>query len=107
MTNRGVRGCFNGGLALSLFCGCLLVGCAGSGANVHLKSIPSEVEVVDLGDNTLLGMTPIDRSWGGEEDEPKLITVRFQKIGYRDRIETFTDKGDEIMVKVEMEKEEK
>ena len=95
------------GLALSILCVFLLIGCSGSISNVHLKSIPPEVEVVDLGDNTLLGMTPIDRSWGGEEDEPKLITVRFQKIGYRDRIETFSDKGDEITVKVEMEKEEK
>ena len=102
-----VRGYTWGDLVLSLFCGCMLVGCAGSSNTIHLKSIPPEVEVVDLGDNTLLGMTPIDRSWGGEEDEPKLITVRFQKIGYRDRIETFTDKGDEITVKVEMEKEEK
>ena len=94
-------------LVLLLFCVGMLTGCAGSANNVHLKTIPPAVEVVDLGDNTPLGMTPLDRSWGGDEDEPKLITVRFQKIGYKDRIVTFSDNGDEVKVIIEMEKEEK
>jgi len=83
----------------------LAAGCA-SGPNVHFRSIPSSVEVVDLGNNELLGMTPVDGSWGGKKDKPRLVTVRFQKIGYQDRIETFSDKGKELTIAVEMKEED-
>jgi|GEM_PF-5413439 len=101
-----VRGRFRTGAVLALLCTLMFFGCAGSRSNVHFKSIPPDVEVVDLESNTLLGMTPIDSSWGGKRNKPKLITVRFQKIGYIDRIETFSDNGSEITIEVEMERED-
>jgi hypothetical protein len=101
-----IRGRFKTGPLLILLCALIFFGCASPRGNVHFKSIPSDVEVVDLESNTLLGMTPIDSSWGGKRNKPKLITVRFQKIGYKDRIETFSDKGNEITVEVEMERED-
>lgn len=91
-------------LILLLF-SCLSLSCRSTGGNVHLRSIPPEVEVVDLEDNTLLGITPCDSSWGGTGKKPKLITVRFQKPGYRDRIMTFTDTGKQMTVEIEMKED--
>ncbi|MEA1927770.1 MAG: hypothetical protein U9N73_06150, partial [Candidatus Auribacterota bacterium] len=50
-----------------------------------MKSIPPEVEVVDLGDNTLLGMTPIDfvREINFDDlENAESISLRILKEGY-------------------------
>ncbi len=83
----------------------LFLSCRNTGGNIQLRSFPPGSEVVDLGDNTLLGITPCDSSFGGTKQKPRLITVRFQKVGYRDRIITFTDTGRRQAVAIEMKEE--
>ncbi len=80
--------------------------CRSTKGNVILKSIPPGAEVVDLGDNTLLGITPCDTAPGGTRRKPKLVTVRFQKHGYQDRLMTFTDTGKPQAVEIEMKEDQ-
>lgn len=84
----------------------LSAACRGTGKNILLKSTPQGAEVVDLQDNTLLGITPCDSAPGGTRQKPRLVTVRFQKPGYRDRVITFTDTGKPQTVEIEMKEDQ-
>lgn len=72
-------------LAISL---CLLGGCARPktfGA-VEFKSTPAGAEVINLGDDTLLGTTPTKVIWESANGESQKVTVQFRKQGYLERI---------------------
>lgn len=70
-------------------CAACLAGCSSYGA-ARLQSNPSGAEVVDLANDNLIATTPQDVSWADHTKGPKMITVRFQKIGYVDKVTSFT-----------------
>jgi hypothetical protein len=95
----------------------LLAGCGSTpyygAANIH--SIPEGAEIVNLKDNSHLGVTPAKISFPGNPDTAEQVTIQLQKPGYLDRITSFwinrrhdnrTDAlAQPIDVKVELEKE--
>jgi hypothetical protein len=92
-----------------------LNGCAYYGA-ARINSVPPGAEVVDLADDTVIGVTPVIRWWNEDSDKPKFINIRLQKSGYRDKVTAFWvnlrhgSKEDALdnpqEVNVEMEKED-
>lgn len=63
-------------------------GCSSYGA-ARILSEPSGAEVVNLEDDSLLGTTPVMVHWKNDREESKLITVRFHKTGYDDKVTAF------------------
>lgn len=63
-------------------------GCSSYGA-ASLLSEPMGAEVVNLEDDSLLGTTPVMVHWKNDREESKLITVRFHKTGYDDKVTAF------------------
>ncbi len=63
-------------------------GCSSYGA-ASLLSAPTGAEVVNLEDDSLLGTTPVMVHWKNDREESKLITVRFHKTGYDDKVTAF------------------
>ena len=63
-------------------------GCSSYGA-AKIQSVPSGAEVINLEDDSLLGRTPVIVHWKNDREESKLITVRFQKSGYSDKVTAF------------------
>ena len=63
-------------------------GCSSYGA-ARLISEPPGAEVVNLEDDSLLGTTPVMIHWKNDREESKLITVRFHKDGYDDKVTAF------------------
>ena len=63
-------------------------GCSSYGA-AKIQSTPSGAEVVNLEDDSLLGTTPVMVHWKTDREESKLITVRFHKSGYSDKVTAF------------------
>lgn len=56
---------------------------------VKIESIPSGAEVVNLKDDTHLGMTPLLVTWESDDDETIYATVELRKIGYIEEITSF------------------
>lgn len=63
-------------------------GCSSYGA-AKIQSVPSGAEIVNLEDDSLLGTTPVMIHWKNDREESKLITVRFRKPGYDDKVTAF------------------
>jgi len=63
-------------------------GCASYGA-AKIQSVPPGAEVVNLEDDSLLGTTPVMVHWKNDREESKLITVRFHKSGFDDKVTAF------------------
>jgi len=63
-------------------------GCASYGA-AKVQSVPTGAEVVNLEDDSLLGTTPVMLHWKNDREESKLITVRFRKLGFDDKVTAF------------------
>jgi hypothetical protein len=90
----------------------VLSGCASYGA-ARIQSIPPGAEVVNLEDDSLLGTTPVLVHWKTDRQESRLITVRFQKAGFNDKVTAFwvnmrhnsreTAEQDPQNVKIELE----
>lgn len=68
-----------------------LTGCGSSKTygTVEFNSMPPGAEVVNLKDDTNLGMTPLQVTWEGEEGKPEYVTVEFTKKGYQNDITSF------------------
>lgn len=56
---------------------------------VKIESIPPGAEVINLKDDTHLGMTPLLVTWEGEDDAAKHATVELRKVGYVEKITSF------------------
>lgn len=54
-----------------------------------IESIPSGAEVINLKDDTHLGMTPLLVTWENDDDEAKHVTLELRKIGYVEEITSF------------------
>ena len=70
---------------------CFLGGCTGAKMYGAAKfvSTPPGAEVINLKDDTNMGMTPVLVTWEGEEEKPEYVTVEFRKTGYREKITSF------------------
>ena len=75
-------------LAAALTLASSVAGCSSYGA-ARIQSMPSGAEVVNLEDDSLLGTTPVMVHWKTDREESKLITVRFHKSGYEDKVTAF------------------
>lgn len=69
----------------------LLSGCSSSNnyGAAKIGSIPAGAEVVNLKDQSHLGMTPVKVSFPGEPDTAEFVTIQLRKPGYIDRITSF------------------
>jgi len=85
----GTRKRISFSLAAVLLAGLLLSGC-GSGRTTYgsarFVTDPPGAEVINLKDDTNLGMTPVVVTWEGNEEKPEYVTVEFKKPGYREEI---------------------
>lgn len=66
----------------------VISGCSSYGA-ARILSEPAGAEVVNLEDDSLLGTTPVMVHWKNDREESKLITVRFHKSGFDDKVTAF------------------
>lgn len=69
----------------------LVSGCSSSlkYGSAKISSRPEGAEVVNLKDDSHLGVTPVNVSFGGEADTAEFVTVQLRKPGYIDRITSF------------------
>ena len=65
--------------------------CSGKGYHgaALIESVPAGAEVVDLESDAVLGTTPVRGWWRRNESERRLVNVRLQKSGYRDKTTAF------------------
>jgi hypothetical protein len=66
-----------------------IVGCSKHYGAALMKSDPPGAEVVDLSDDSLIGITPVKAWWKTGDDSRKFVNIRFQKDGYRDKTMSF------------------
>lgn len=65
-------------------------GCASNHyAAALIKSEPAGAEVVDLADDSLIGITPVVAWWKSSEESRRFVNIRLQKNGYRDKTMSF------------------
>lgn len=75
---------------LVLFVLCNLAACSQTKYGVvKIVSIPAGAEVINLKDDTHLGITPLLVTWEDDEDTAKNATVELRKVGYVEKITTF------------------
>ncbi|MBE0582675.1 MAG: hypothetical protein IH612_02810 [Desulfofustis sp.] len=77
--------------ALVISAAVLLSGCSSSNkyGAAKIGSIPEGAEVVNLKDQSHLGMTPVKVSFPGQADTAEFVTIQLRKPGYIDRITSF------------------
>ena len=79
-------------VAAGLLLSCCLLGGCSSGKTygaVKFVTVPPGAEVVNLKDDTNLGMTPVLVTWEGNEEKAENVTVEFRKPGYKEEITSF------------------
>lgn len=54
-----------------------------------IQSKPEGAQVVDLEDDSILGITPVRVTWTESNSERKFINIRTQKEGYNDKTAAF------------------
>lgn len=71
----------------------LLLSLSGCGQTMYgvvkIESIPPGAEVINLKDDTHLGMTPLLVTWESDDDDTRYATVELRKIGYTEEITSF------------------
>ncbi len=113
LSNRSVWKCFMK-LGVLLVLGSLAACSQKMYGVVKVETIPPGAEVINLKDDTHLGMTPLLVTWESDNDEAKHATVELRKAGYIEEITSFwvtmrhTTKADAIQepqpVTVELKK---
>jgi hypothetical protein len=56
---------------------------------VKIESIPPGAEVINLKDDTHLGMTPLLVTWESDDDEARYATMELRKVGYVEALTSF------------------
>ncbi len=76
--------------ALILLSVIFLGGCAGirHGA-ANITSVPAGAEVINMDDDTLLGVTPVIVWWSEDGTRRKFVNIRLHKKGFRDKTSFF------------------
>ncbi len=73
-----------------LFTLSVLAGCSGTRyGTAQITSIPAGAEVVNLRDDTHLGITPLMVTWEEDDDKAIRATVELRKSGYVEEIKSF------------------
>ena len=67
----------------------LFTACGAHHGAALIKSVPSGVEVVNMEDDTVVGITPVKVWYKESEEERKFVNVRLQKEGYQDKTASF------------------
>jgi len=77
-------------MALLLLSVVFLGGCAGTrhGA-ATITSVPAGAEVINMDDDTLLGVTPVKVWWSENGSRRKFVNIRLHKKGFRDKTSFF------------------
>ena len=78
--------------AAGLLLACFMLGGCSSGKRygaVKFSTVPPGAEVINLKDDSTLGMTPVLVTWEGNEEKPEHVTVEFKKPGYKEEITSF------------------
>lgn len=73
---------------------CWLILLSGCGSitkygSAKITSTPAGAEVVNLKDDSQLGITPVHVSFTGEADTAEYVTIQVRKPGYLERIVSF------------------
>lgn len=79
---RCARALIATGIAISM------AGCATYGA-ANIQSSPPGAEVVNLEDDSVLGLTPVTVWWKADTGNSRYVNVRLQKPGFRDKVTAF------------------
>ena len=82
----------NGSCLLILMFVAAISGCTSSAQQygaVKINSSPDGAEVVNLKDDSSLGLTPVEVSFVGAGGTAELVTIQLRKNGYLDRITSF------------------
>lgn len=56
---------------------------------VKFESVPAGAEVVNLRDDTSLGVSPVVVVWESGDGKPEYVTIQMRKSGYREAISSF------------------
>lgn len=90
MTRKNISIClrplFIMGVLLLLVSGCSSAVNYGS---AKISSSPAGAEVINLEDDSHLGVTPVNIRFAGKENTAEFVTVQLRKPGYIDRITSF------------------
>ena len=73
----------------SLLFAMMLGGCATHHGAANIVSIPQGAEVINVDDDTVLGVTPVKIWWREINEEKRRINVRLHKEGFRDKVTSF------------------
>jgi len=70
---------------------CLLFvsGCVTNYGSAAFRSEPAGVQVYDLEDGSVIGVTPVDFLWKSDKTKRKYMNVRMHKVGYTDVVKSF------------------
>lgn len=66
-----------------------MTGCATKYGAAEFRSEPDGVQVFDMEDGSVIGVTPVRYLWRSKETNRKFMNVRMQKDGYRDVVKSF------------------
>lgn len=66
-----------------------MTGCATRYGAAMFRSEPDGVEVFDMEDGSVIGVTPVLYRWRSKDANRKFMNVRMQKDGYRDTVKSF------------------
>lgn len=66
-----------------------VAGCATNYGSVVFRSEPDGVQVYDLEDGSVIGVTPVRYLWRSRDAKRKYMNVRMFKEGYRDAVKAF------------------
>lgn len=64
-------------------------GCVTHHGAANIVSIPEGAEVINVDDDTVLGVTPVKVWWREGKEEKRRVNVRLHKNGYRDKVTSF------------------
>lgn len=76
-------------MTMVLAFGVLAGGCVTHHGAANIVSIPEGAEVINVDDDTVLGVTPVKVWWREGKEERRRINVRLHKSGYRDKVTSF------------------
>lgn len=72
-----------------LFVALLMAGCATKYGAAEFTSVPDNVQLFDMEDGSVIGVTPVKYLWRSTETNRKYMNIRMYKAGYKDTVKSF------------------
>lgn len=72
-----------------LFVAALMAGCATKYGAATFTSVPEQVQLFDMEDGSVIGITPVKYLWRSNETNRKYMNIRMYKDGYKDTVKSF------------------